>query len=165
MSSRSLGAGVSICEVKEGCKLSIELDPELSISRYEPDLFDEFTDAFGGLEAGVLVIQSFGEIGDLLPVELGKVRMQPRHGRRRCFKPGEELHAPGLQDRHLVLYRGAGDARFDGFDQSADLTLGLFEISRGAVAAPVLFGSLPVNFSVEFVDEGRDEVWVHKLVA
>ena len=28
----------------------------------------------------------------------------------------------------------------------------------------VLFGSLPVNFAAEFVDESRDEVWVHQLV-
>jgi hypothetical protein len=65
---RSLGAGVSICQAKEGGKLAIELHPELSIFRYEPDLFDELTNAFGGLEAGVFVIQGFGEIGDLLSV-------------------------------------------------------------------------------------------------
>jgi hypothetical protein len=155
---------VSICEVKEGSKLSIELDPELSILRHEPDLVDELADAFGGLEAGVLVIQGFGEIGDLLAVELGKVRMQARHGRRRCFKPSQELHAPGLQHRHLVLNSGAGHARLDGFDQPADLAFGLFEIARGAIAAPLLFGPPPVHFSVEFVDEGRDEVWLHQLV-
>jgi hypothetical protein len=149
---------VSICEVKEGSKLAIELDPKLSIFGHEPDLFDELAGACGGLKAGVLVIQGLGEIGDLLAVEFGKVRMQARHGRGRCFKSGEELHAPGLQDRHLIPYRGAGDARFDGFDQSADLTLGLFKISRGAVAAPVLLGSPPINFAAEFVDESRDEL-------
>ena len=61
---------MSICEVKEGSKLAIELDPKLSICRPEPDLFVELSDAFGGLDAGVLVIQGFGEIGDLLSVEL-----------------------------------------------------------------------------------------------
>jgi hypothetical protein len=35
---RSLGAGVFICEVEEGSKLSIELHPELSTFWYEPDL-------------------------------------------------------------------------------------------------------------------------------
>jgi hypothetical protein len=73
---------VSICEVKEGSKLAIELDPELSISRHKPDLFDELADAFGGLDAGVLVVQGFGEIGDLLAAELGKVRMRNSKSQR-----------------------------------------------------------------------------------
>ena len=38
---RLLGAGVFVCEVQEGSKFSIELHPELSIFRHEPDLFDE----------------------------------------------------------------------------------------------------------------------------
>jgi len=46
---------VFVCEVEEGCKLPIKLHPELSIFRHQPDLFDELTDAFSGLEAGVLV--------------------------------------------------------------------------------------------------------------
>ena len=99
---RSPGAGVLICEVKEGSKLPIELHPKPSVFRYKPDLFDELTDAFGGLEAGLLAIQGFGEIVDLLAVEFGKVRMQSRHGRGRCFKPIEEFRAtwpPGPSSR------------------------------------------------------------------
>ena len=46
---RSLGAGVLVCEVDKGGKLTIKLHPELSIVRYEPDLFDELTNAFHGL--------------------------------------------------------------------------------------------------------------------
>ena len=46
---RSLGAGVFVCEVYEGCKLAVELCPELSTIWHEPDLFDELTDAFSGL--------------------------------------------------------------------------------------------------------------------
>jgi hypothetical protein len=63
-----------------------------------------------------------------------------------------------LQHRHLVLYRGARDARLDGSIKSTDLTFRLFEFTRGAVAVTVLFGSLPVNFAAEFVDESRDEL-------
>ena len=66
---------MSICQVKKGSKLPIELHPELSVHRHEPDLFDELSDAFSSLEAGVLVIEGFGEVGDLLAVEFGKVRM------------------------------------------------------------------------------------------
>ena len=39
--SRSLGAGVAVCKPKKGSKLAIELDPELSIVRHEPDLVDQ----------------------------------------------------------------------------------------------------------------------------
>jgi hypothetical protein len=42
---------VFVCEVEEGGKFSIELHPELSTFRHEPDLFDELTGAFGSLEA------------------------------------------------------------------------------------------------------------------
>jgi hypothetical protein len=49
-------------------------------------------------------------------------------------------------------------------NQSADLTVRLFEIARGAIAMPVLFSPLPVNFFVEFVDEGRDQFWLHQLM-
>ena len=87
--------------------------------------------------------------------------MQSRHGRGRCFKPRQELHAPGLQRRHLVLDGGAGNARLDGFDQPADLTFGLLQITRGVVAAPVLEGSgrtlgEDLGFAVnpEFLREG-----------
>ena len=90
--------------------------------------------------------------------------MQARQGRGRCFKPSQEFRSPGLKDRHLLLNGGAGDARLDGFDQSAYLTVGLFEIARGAVAVSVLFGPLPIDFSVEFVDEGRDQFWLHQLM-
>ena len=69
-----------------------------------------------------------------------------------------------LNDTVCQQARLARDARFDGLDQSTDLTFRLFEITRGAVAVTVLFGSLPVNFAAEFVDEGGDEVWVHQLV-
>ena len=47
--SRSLGAGVAVCKPKKGSKLAIELDPELSIVRHEPDLVDQLADAFDGL--------------------------------------------------------------------------------------------------------------------
>jgi hypothetical protein len=40
---RSLGAGVPVCEIDKGGKLAIKLHPELSIVRYEPDLFDKLT--------------------------------------------------------------------------------------------------------------------------
>src|SRR5262245_30933438 len=69
---RFLGTGVAVCEVEEGCKLAIKLHSKLSILRHQPDLFNELPDAFRGLEAGVFIIQGFGEIGDLLAVELGK---------------------------------------------------------------------------------------------
>ena len=111
-----------VCKVNEGCKLAIKLHSKLSILRHEPDLFDELTNAFGGLEAGVLIIEGFGEIGDLLAIELGKVRMQTRHGRGRFFEPSNEFHSPGLQDRHLVLDGGAGNARFNRIDYPANLT-------------------------------------------
>lgn len=64
---------MSVCEVDQGCQLAIKLDLKLPTLWHKPDLFDEFTDAFGGLQAGVLVIQSFGEVHYLLAVELGKV--------------------------------------------------------------------------------------------
>jgi hypothetical protein len=72
---------VFVCQAKEGSKLPIELHPVFPIFRHEPDLVDQLTKAFGGLEAGILVIQGFGEIGDLLALERGKVRMQSGHGR------------------------------------------------------------------------------------
>ena len=112
----------------------------------------------------MLIIQGIGEVGDLLAVELGKIRVQPRHGRGCCFKPGQEFHSLGLQGRHLVLDGAARDARLYGFDQPADLTLDLLEVTRGAIAASVLFGSLSVNFSAELVDEGGDQFWLDELV-
>jgi hypothetical protein len=72
---------VIVCKVDEGCKLAIKLHPELSIFRHKSDLFDQLPDAFGGLKAAVLVIQGFGEIGDLLALEFGKVRMEARQVR------------------------------------------------------------------------------------
>ena len=98
-----------ICEVEEGSKLSVKLHPELSIFRHEPDLFDELTDTFGRLEAGVLVVEGLDEIADLLAVELSKIRMEARHGRGRRFKTSNEFHPPGLQHRHLVPDGGTGE--------------------------------------------------------
>jgi hypothetical protein len=62
---RSPGAGVFICQVNKGRKLPIELHPKLPVFRHEPDLVDELSNAFGGLEASVLVIQGFGDIVEL----------------------------------------------------------------------------------------------------
>ena len=53
---RSLGAGVSVCEVDQGCKLAVKLDRKLPMLWYEPDLFDDFTDAFGSFQASILLI-------------------------------------------------------------------------------------------------------------
>jgi len=48
MTPVSFGAGVSVCEGDEVCKLAIELDPELAVLWYEPDLFDDLPEALGG---------------------------------------------------------------------------------------------------------------------
>jgi hypothetical protein len=64
----SFGAGVFICEADKGCKLAIELHPQFPILRHEPDLFDELTDAFRSFQSGMLVIEGFGKIHDLLTV-------------------------------------------------------------------------------------------------
>jgi hypothetical protein len=101
----------------------------------------------------VLVIQGFGEIGDFPAVELSKVWMQARHWRRRCLEPSTKLDTPGLQDSHLVLDCGAGDARFDGFNEPSDLALDLLQLARSAFAIAVLFGPLPIQFPVELVDK------------
>jgi hypothetical protein len=99
-----------ICsEIDEGRKLAIELHPQLFIHRYESDLVNELTDAFGGLQSGMLVIEGSGEVSDLLAVQLGKVGMQSRHGTRRVFQASEEINSPCFQDLHLVLYSGARD--------------------------------------------------------
>jgi hypothetical protein len=65
---RSLGAGVFVCEVDKGCKLAIELHPQLSIFRHESDLFDELSEAFRGFQSGMIVIERLGQIHDLLTV-------------------------------------------------------------------------------------------------
>lgn len=46
----------------------------------------------------------------------------------------------------------------------ADVTFDLLEIAHGAFAAVILFCSLPIHFSVEFIDEGRDQLRPHQLV-
>jgi hypothetical protein len=94
---------VSVCEIDQGCQLSIKLDLKLPMLWHKPDLFDEFTDAFGSFQAGMLVIEGFGQ-NDLLTVQLGKVRMQSRHVRRRSLQLTDEIDSPGFQTRHLVLY-------------------------------------------------------------
>jgi len=38
-----------VCKIDQGCKLAVELHPELSIFGYEPDFLDELTEAFGSL--------------------------------------------------------------------------------------------------------------------
>ena len=90
--------------------------------------------------------------------------VQSRHRRGRCFQLTEEIASPGFQSRHLVLYGGARNARFDSFDQPAGLAFDLLQIARGAVAAPIMFGRLPVHFSVKFVNECPDHFWVHQLM-
>ena len=109
-----------VCKVNKGCKLAIELDPELSIIRHEPDLVDELPDASRSFLSGMLVIEGFGQIHDLLTVEFGKVRVQSRHGRGSCFKLREEYDSLSLQGRHLVLDGDARHARLDCFDHSAN---------------------------------------------
>ena len=44
---RSLGAGVSVGEVDQGCKLAVKRELKLPVLWYEPDLVDKLTDAFG----------------------------------------------------------------------------------------------------------------------
>jgi len=46
---RSFGAGVSVCEVEEGCELAIEFYPELTLLRHESNLSDELMDALRSL--------------------------------------------------------------------------------------------------------------------
>ncbi len=67
-----------VCEVEEGRKLAIQFYPQLSFVRHKPNFLDELTDAFRGLEVGVLVIEGLGEAEDLLAVELGEVWVESR---------------------------------------------------------------------------------------
>src|SRR6476659_10708994 len=48
---RSVGAGVPICEVDQGCQLAIKLNLKLPTIWHAPDLFDEFTDALRSFQA------------------------------------------------------------------------------------------------------------------
>jgi hypothetical protein len=147
---------VSVCEIDQGCQLSIKLDLKLPMLWHKPDLFDKFTDAFGRFQAGMLVIEGFGQIHDLLTVQLGKVRMQSRHGRRRSFQLTDEIDPPGFQTRHLVLYGGARHARLDSIDDSANIAFGLLQVARESIPTSILFSPLQVYLSVELFDEGRD---------
>jgi hypothetical protein len=90
---------VFVCEVEEGCKLAIKLHPELSILWLEPDLFDELTDAFRGLQACMLVIEGSGEVEDLLAVELGKVRVKT------CKTTPSRAASPGCSERAPKVWR------------------------------------------------------------
>src|SRR5262249_44081599 len=38
------------------------------------------------------------------------------------------------------------------------------QLARRSVSASILFGTLPVQFLAEFLDEGRHKFWVHQLV-
>ena len=44
-------------------------DLKLPTLWHKPDLFDEFTDAFGRFQAGIPLVQGFGQIHDLLAVQ------------------------------------------------------------------------------------------------
>jgi hypothetical protein len=79
--------------------------------------------------------------------------MEARHRRGRCLEPSAKFDPSGLQNRHLVLDGGAGDARFDGFYESPDLALGLLEIAHVAFAIAILFGPVPIHLPVELIDE------------
>ena len=70
----------------------------------------------------------------------------------------------GFQGRHFILYSGTGNARFDSFNQSANFAIGFLQIALRTVAADILFGCLPVHFSVQFVDERFDQFWMHQLI-
>jgi len=65
---RSLGAGDLVRKVDKACQLAVELNPELSIIGHEPDLFDEVADAFASLQAGILIVEDFGKIDDLVTI-------------------------------------------------------------------------------------------------
>ena len=93
---RFLRAGVFVCQVDQRGKLAIELDPEFAIFWHEPDFFNEITDAFRSFQAGMIVIEGFGQIHDLMTVKLGKVRVKSRHG-------GGAASDPVTQERGWVL--------------------------------------------------------------
>jgi hypothetical protein len=52
--------------IRQKAKLKIERIGALSLSL--PDLFNQLADAFRGLQAGVLLVEGFGEVDYLLPV-------------------------------------------------------------------------------------------------
>jgi hypothetical protein len=101
---------------------------------YEADLFDEFTDTFGGFQAGMLRVQGLGQVHHLVTVEFGKVRVQSRLGRRGAFQLTKKVLPPGFETGHLILYGGPGHARLDRFDYSVDLPLGLLHIACDKLA-------------------------------
>lgn len=98
-----------VCKAEEGCQLTVKLDLELPIFRHEPDLFNQFAEAFRGLQAGILLVEGLGQVHDFLAVAFGEVRVKARQGRWCCFKLSAEFDAPSFQGDHLVLYSGARD--------------------------------------------------------
>ena len=68
---RSFGARQSVCEVDQGCKLAVKLDLKRPTLWYEADLFDEFTNTFGGFQAGILRVEGLGQVNHLVTIEFG----------------------------------------------------------------------------------------------
>ena len=152
-----------VCEVEEGSKLAIELHPELSIVRHEPDLLDELTDTLGGLEAGVLVIEGFGEVGDLLAIEFGKFGC--KRGMGGGAAASRARSSTRLASRTAISsFTAAPGTPALMASMTLRMSRSVFSSSRAVRSRPHLVRPLPIHLPVELIDERRDQFWVHQLV-
>ncbi|UFW49052.1 MULTISPECIES: hypothetical protein [Bradyrhizobium] len=108
-------------------------------TRAENDALDQATKSLGGLGPVFRTVQSLGEVGDLLSVELRRARENVRGIRRGFGEQGRKLGFASLQRVHRCDHRMLEHALLDRFDHSVDLFFYLGQFSApGIVVGPPL---------------------------
>ncbi|MGY8681169.1 hypothetical protein Q2941_25715 [Bradyrhizobium sp. UFLA05-153] len=125
----------------------------------ENDAFDQATKSLGGLGPVFRTVQSLGEVGDLLAVELRGARENVRGIRRGFGEQGRELRFASLQRVHRCDHRPLEHALLDRFDDSVDLLLDLRQFSTPSIAAGTPLAVQPVHLLRIGAHRFCDHVW------
>ena len=82
-----------------------------------------------GLGTRRLLIESLVQVLDLVPVDVGELRVQSRGRRRDMSGLTDELRLARFQDEELVLHAGGPHAVLDRLDDGADLPVDTRELA------------------------------------
>ncbi len=128
-------------------------------TRAENDAFDQATKSLGGLGPVFRTVQSLGEVGDLLGVELRGARENVRGVRRGFGEQGRKLGFASLQRVHRRDHRLLEHALLDRFDHSVDLLFDLRQFSAPGIAAGSPLAVQPVHLLGIGAHCFCDDVW------
>nr|WP_245334993.1 hypothetical protein [Bradyrhizobium mercantei] len=128
-------------------------------ARVENDAFDQATKSLGGLGAVLRTVQSLGEVGDLLGVELRSARENVRGIHTGFGEQGREFRFASLQCVHRCDHRLLEHAFLDRFDDSVDLLLDLCQFSTPGIATGPPLAVQPVHLLGICAHCFCDDVW------